>query len=305
MAINADTLLDRLYLKSQITKWRVIALLFAVAALIVMTEKFNPRSPIEKDFIARINIQGFIGDDKKLYELIDDVADNPKAKAVIVWLDTPGGSAVGGEEIFLHLRALAKKKPIVSVMRSVSASAGYMVALGTDYIIAREGTITGSIGVLLEAAEITDLLDKLGVKPIIVKSAPLKGSPSLLEKVTPESQQVLQQVINDFYNRFVDMVAERRQLPREKAVQLSDGRVYGGRTALNLKLIDQIGGEDDAVNWLATQKHISKQLDIRDMEVRKENSFMDRIAGSAMGKFFENSRIPLDGLVAIWHPQLQ
>ncbi|NBO19633.1 MAG: signal peptide peptidase SppA [Proteobacteria bacterium] len=305
MAINADTLLDRLYLKSQITKWRVIALLIAVAALVVMAEKYNPRSPIEKDFIARINIQGFIGDDKKLYELIDDVTDNPKAKAVIVWLDTPGGSAVGGEEIFLRLRAMSKKKPVVAVMRSISASAGYMIALGTDYIIAREGTITGSIGVILEAAEVTELLEKVGVKPIIVKSAPLKGSPSLMEKATPESTQVLQQVINDFYARFVDMVAERRQLPRDKALQLSDGRVFGGRSALNHKLIDAIGGEEEAVNWLDSQKHISKQLDIRDMEVKRQMGFMERIAGSAMGKFFQNSRIPLDGLVAIWHPELQ
>lgn len=305
MAINADTLLDRLYLKSQITKWRILALVFAVVAVVVMVERNNPRSPIEKDYIARIAIEGFIGDDKRLYELIDDVAENPKAKAVVIWLDTPGGSAVGGEEIYLKLRALSQKKPVVAVMRSISASAGYMIALGADHIIAREGTITGSIGVILEAAELSELIEKVGIKPIVVKSAPLKGTPSMYEKVSPEGKEVLQTLINDFYNRFVDMVAERRQLPRERALQLSDGRVYSGRSAVEHKLIDAIGGEEDAIKWLKEQKHIPEALEIKSMDITRPASFMERVAGSSIGKFFQNSRIPLDGLVAIWHPELQ
>lgn len=305
MAINADTLLDRLYLKSQITKWRVIALLLLVVALIVSVERFNPRSPIEKDYIARVNVQGFIGDDKRMYKLLDDIADNPKARALIVWLDTPGGSAVGGEEIFLRLRKVAAKKPVVAVMRSLSASAGYMIALGADHIIAREGTITGSIGVILETAEVTELIEKIGVKPITVKSGPLKGSPSMFEKEKPEIRQVLQQVIDDFYQRFVDMVADRRKLPREKALQLSDGRVYSGRSALEHKLIDGIGGEEEAVKWLNTQKHIPETLDIRDMEARRQMQLVDSLGSSIFGKFFQNSRISLDGLQAIWHPELQ
>lgn len=211
MAINADTLLDRLYLKSQITKWRVLALIFAVVALIVTLERYNPRSLIEQDFIARLNIKGVIGDNRKLYEMIDDIGDNPNAKAVVLWLDTPGGSAVGGEETFLRLRELAQKKPVVAVMRSISASAGYMIALSADQIFAREGTITGSIGVIMETMEVTDLIQKVGITPIVVKSAPLKGSPSMYQELSPESKEVLQNLINDFYGRFVDMVAERRQ----------------------------------------------------------------------------------------------
>lgn len=304
MAMNADTLLDRLYLKSQITRWRMIALLTAVVALVVMAEKYNPRSPIEKDFVARLTISGVVGDDQKLYDLIDDLADNHKAKAVMLWLDTPGGSAVGGEEIFLRLRELAKKKPVVAVMRSLSASAGYMIALGADYIIAREGTITGSIGVILETAEFSELIEKVGVKPIIIKSAPLKGEPSMFTKADPEGQKVLQAVINDFYVRFVDMVADRRALPREKALELADGRVFSGRTALSLKLVDAIGGEAEARKWLESQKNISSKLDIRDIEPARQMRFSDRIAGSFIGKFFQNSRISLDGLNAIWHPQM-
>lgn len=304
MALNADTLIDRLYLKSQITKWRVVAVVFAVLALLVVVERFNPRSPMEKDFVARISIDGFIGDDQKLYDLIDDVAKNPKAKGVIVWLDTPGGSAVGGEEIFLKLKALSAKKPTVAVMRSICASAGYMIALGTDYMIAREGTITGSIGVLVETAEVTELAEKIGIKPIIIKSAPLKGSPSPFEKVTPEGEAVLQRVINDFYTRFVDMVAERRQLARPVALQLADGRVYSGKSAVQNKLIDAIGGEDEAMNFLVSQKHIKQNLDIKDIEISKKLTFFEQITGSVIGNILQKSTGPLDGLVAIWHPQL-
>lgn len=304
MALHADTLIDRLYLKSQITKWRILAVVFAVAAVLILGSKYSANSPLESDFIARINIEGFIGDDQKLYKLIDDVTENSKAKAVIVWLDTPGGSAVGGEEIFLRLRKLSAKKPVVSVMRSVAASAGYMIAIGTDQIYAREGTITGSIGVLLESAEVTELISKLGIKPIIIKSAALKGSPSPFEKVTPESEAVMQRVINDFYARFVDMVSERRNIPRPAALQLADGRVYSGRTAVENKLIDAIGGEEEAVNWLVSQKHVSKDLKIKLLEINKEESFFQEMTGSIIGNLLQKSGTPLDGLVAIWHPQL-
>lgn len=305
MAIHADTLIDRLYLKSQITKWRVIAVACVVFALFVLVERYNPHSPMEKDFIARINISGFIGDDQKLYDLIEDVQDNPKAKAVIVWLDTPGGSAVGGEEIFLRLRKMAEKKPVVAVMRSIAASAGYMIALGADQIYAREGTITGSIGVLVESAEITELMDKLGVKPVIIKSAPLKASPSPFEKLTPESAAVMQRVIDDFYTRFVDMVAERRKLPRPEALRLADGRVYSGRGAVENKLVDAIGGEEDAKKWLVSQKHINDKLDIDTVEIKQQLTFLEQISGSVIGNILQKSGTPLDGLVAIWHPQLK
>jgi len=304
MAINADTLLDRLYLKSQITKWRVLAVIFAVIALVVAFERYSMHSPIEKDYVARLSFDGIIDDDRKVYDLIDDIGDNNKVKAVIVWLDTPGGSAVGGEEIYLRLRTLSEKKPVVAVMRSIAASAGYLVALGTDHILARDGTITGSIGVLIETAEVTELAAKLGIKPIIIKSSPLKGSPSPFEKETPESDRAIHDVIGDFYTRFVDIVAERRKLPHDTVVQLADGRVYSGRRALDDKLIDAIGGEDEAMKWLEDEKHIRKGLDIKDVKVEEENSLLDQLTQSVAGKFFQRSSVTLDGLLAMWHPHL-
>lgn len=304
MALSADTLLDRLYLKGQVSKWRILAVLLGVLTAVVTFEKYSHHSPIENDFVARITLDGIIGDDQQLYELIDEVNDNNKAKAVIVWLDTPGGSAVGGEEIFLKLRAVSAKKPVVAVMRSVAASAGYMVALGADHIVAREGTITGSIGVLVETAEFTELAEKLGIKPLTIKSSPLKASPSPLEKSTPEAEKVMHDLVMDFYERFVDMVATRRHLPREKAVALADGRVYSGRRALETKLIDQIGGEDEAMVWLETQGKIGKGLEIKDVNIEAETDWFTTLSESIAGNFFQSSRIKLDGIAAIWHPQL-
>ncbi len=304
MAINADTLLDRLYLKSQISKWRILTVLFAIIALVAVFERSSVHSPIEKPFIARITIEGFIDDNQELYDLIDEVAENTKAKAVIIRLDTPGGSAVGGEETYNKLRQLAAKKPMVTVMRSVAASAGYMIALSSDHIIAREGTITGSIGVLIEAAEVTELAEKIGVKPIIIKSTPLKGSPNPLEKMTPEAARVIQEVINDFYSRFVDMVAERRKLPRDKVLQLADGRVYSGRRALENSLIDAIGGEEEAVQWLEKERKIAPGLDIHDVSVEQELPLFERLTQSVAANFFQTRSVTLDGMTAIWHPQL-
>lgn len=305
MALNADTLLDRLYLKSQVTKWRIAAIVAAVFALIIFLDRYSQHSPIDGDFVARLSIEGVITDDQEFYTLIDDITENPNAKAVIVWIDTPGGSAVGGEEIYNRLRLMAKKKPVVAVMRQIAASAGYMVALGSDHIIAREGTITGSIGVLIETAEVTDLAQKIGIKPILIKSTPLKGSPNPLEKSSPEAERVLYDVINDFYNRFVDMVSERRNLPRGLVVSLADGRVYSGKRALESKLIDALGGEEEAMQYLAEKRKIAKDLEIQDVEVDPKTDWLSAVSEDIAGKFFQNSRLGLDGISAIWHPSMQ
>jgi len=189
-------------------------------------------------------------------------------------------------------------------MRSIAASAGYLIALGADHVIARDGTITGSIGVLIETAEITDLAEKLGIKPVIIKSAPLKGSPSPFEKMTPEADKAAHDVINDFYGRFVDIVAERRHLPHDTALQLADGRIYSGKRAFEDKLIDGLGGEDEAMKWLVDEKHIQAGLDIKDVKVDQGNSLLEQLTQSTAGKFFQRSSVTLDGLVAIWHPHL-
>lgn len=305
MALNADVLLDRIQLKQQASKWRLIAILVAAIAALLLFGEGNKGSlsPLPSHYIARITIADTLTDDKELLKLIDKTTDDSRVKAVVVWLDTPGGTAIAGQELYLQLLKLSKKKPVVAVMRSMAASAGYMVALGADHIIAREGTLTGSIGVLLESFEATALAEKIGVKPIVIKSGPNKAAPNPLETFTPEQNVVIQGVIKDFFNWFVDIVAERRKLSRETAETLADGRIYTGRQALKAKLIDELGGEDEALAWMAKNKKIDSTLEIRDIKPeRPVSSLFEQLTQFANGKLGTHMLQRLDGLVAIWQP---
>lgn len=303
MSLNADTLLDRINLKQQLHRWRVAAIVIGVIAIFVCVGKAFNLSPIKSDYIARITIDGIITDDPKLEKLINEVSKDRHAKAVFVRFDTPGGSAVGGQELYLNLRKLSAKKPVVAVMRGMAASAGYMAALGTDHIVAREATITGSIGVLMETFEATELAEKLGIKPIVVKSGPYKASPNPLEKYTSEQNAVIQAVIKDFFNWFVDIVAERRKLPRATAEKLADGRIYTGRQALAEKLVDELGGEEEATQWLLKNKKIAHVIDVEDVKPEEDApSLLEQLNQIANGKFGANVLLRLDGLNAIWQP---
>lgn len=305
MALSADTLLDRLYLKSQLKRWRIIAILALVVTAVVIADQSYEGSPIEGEYVARLSVEGIIDDDPDRDELINDLKENKNVKAVIVRLDTPGGTAVGGEELYRRLRALGEVKPVVAVMRTVATSAGYMTALGAERIFAREGTITGSIGVLMQSVEVTDLAQKIGITPVTVKSAPLKGSPSPLEKMTPEVRQAVQTLIDDFYGVFVNMVAERRQIPLPQVKALADGRIYSGKQALGVKLVDEIGGEEEAMAWLVKEKRVKKDIDIKDVSVPPPPlSLVEQFSQKALSHLVPDLKGKLDGLLAIWHPTL-
>ncbi len=303
MSLNADTLLDRARLKQQLNCWRAVAIVIALLAVLMTFEKFSQYSPIKSDYIARITIDGIITDDPKLSKLIEETREDAHAKAVIVWLDTPGGSAVGGQQLYLDLLKLSRTKPTVAVMRSMAASAGYMAALGADHLIAREGSITGSIGVIMEAFEATELAQKIGIKPITIKSGPYKASPNPLEKFTKDQDVVMQGIIKDFFNWFVDIVAERRKLPHDVAEILADGRIYTGRQALEAKLIDGLGGDDEAKDWLSSTRKISHGLTIKDVKIQEDSSsFFEDFTQMAHGKMGLHLLQRLDGLNAIWQP---
>ncbi len=304
MPLNADNLLDRNHLKSLLTRWRIIAIAAIVLGLILAIEHHDKEgiSAFKGNHIARVMLDGIINDDTSLEELLDDLKDDDRVKAVIVRVDSPGGSAVGGEEIYLRLRALSKVKPVVAVMRTLATSAGYMVSLGADHIIARTGTITGSIGVIIQSAEVTKLADKLGIQPITIKSAPLKGSASPLEKMTPEAARMLQRVVDSFYESFIDMVVERRHLPEARVRALADGSIFTGTQALEYKLIDQIGGESEAIEWLSKEKGLSSELEVKDAKPKRDvpdwlESLSESVSHTVFGSFGGKT---LDGLILIW-----
>lgn len=306
MPLDADLLVDRRRLKRQLSVWRtmaVVALVAVIGAGIGRAKLFGERH------VARLSVNGVITDDPDRTRAVIAAGKDSDIKALIVRIDSPGGTVVGGEALFRELSEVARQKPVVAVMGELAASGGYMIALAADQIFAREGTITGSIGVILQTTDVTGLLEKLGVTTEAIKSAPLKAVPSPLEPLTDEGRRVTRLLVDDMYGMFVDMVAERRRLDRPKAVELADGRVYTGRQAKALGLIDAIGGEDDARAWLAEAKGVSRSLPVRELKIPREDEEWSEWMGGALsrltGKTYLSERLKLDGLVAVWHPDLR
>lgn len=304
MSLSADQLVDRARLKKELKRWRLLALLFLVGGLIfAMRNEASPVLPSAKGYIARIKIEGFIGDDDKREEMLTELTDNKSVKAVLVRFDSPGGTALGGEELYRSLLDLSQKKPVVAIMRTACTSACYMASLGTSHLMARDTSITGSVGVLLEMAEVTELAKKLGIEPITVKSGVLKAAPSPFEKFTDEQRSYIQDVVNASFQQFLNLVTSRRTLSTETIALVKDGRIFTGTQAMQYKLIDQIGGEKEAIAWLETEKKLPKNLNIRDVEPPKEkNSILGRFEQSAKRLIFGANTQRLDGLVSIWQP---
>jgi len=273
--LETDLILDRRRLKRRLVFWRVLAV--AAVAVLALT-LLRPGGAVGRH-VARVNVTGIITDDRKQLEAIGALGRDGSVAAVLVSIDSPGGSVSGGEALYDTLGRVAQKKPVVAVMRGTAASAGYMAALPAARIFAREGTLTGSIGVFLEAPEISGLLAKLGIDTAVVKSGPLKDQPSLTQPLTPEGKAALQALVNDLFDQFVGRVATARHLDPARVRELADGRAYTGRQALALGLVDQYGGEPEARDWLAAERRVPVSLPIRDL---RPGSFLDRTMGAAV-----------------------
>jgi protease-4 len=301
MGLEADLLLDRRRLKRRLGFWRVLAVLGICAAIgIAFVRGAGPGSG---PHIARVSVAGIILDDRKLDRKIAKLADDGSVKALELYIDSPGGSVAGGEALHDAIALVASRKPVVAVMGGLAASAGYMIAVPAERIFCREGTLTGSIGVLLEAPEFSALLQKLGVQVQVLVSGPLKNQPSLTEPLSPEGRQVLQGLVADMYDQFVGMVAAGRHMDPAKVRELADGRAYTGRQALQVGLVDAIGGETEARRWLAT-KGIPADLPVRDVEEGglARRLFFGDFGGvlSSLVKIFFSQWVTLDGPWALW-----
>jgi protease-4 len=300
MSLDADAVVYRRRLKRALAWWRAGAILLGAALIVVVISRATdlPGRP----YIARLDVSGIITEDPDRDRLLDDLTGDGKVRAVIVAIDSPGGTVVGGEQLFRRLRAVAAKKPVVAVMGTLATSAGYMTALGADHLVAHEGTITGSIGVILQATDVTGLLAKLGISTEAIKSAPLKAVPNPFEPLTPEAREATRAVVLDLYDMFVTMVAERRALPRDEALRLADGRVFTGRQALKAKLVDALGGEEAARAWLKDKRGIDLSLPVRDVAPERDLSLWSAARSLAAGKTVLSERLTLDGVISLWHP---
>lgn len=302
MSLEPDQIIDRRRLKRRLGLWRIVAVLAVAAVVVVAVGRFD--GLFGRNHVARLSIDNLIVDDADRDDAFAAVADDSSVGALIVRIDSLGGTMVGAEGIYRGMRAVAEKKPVVVVMGEMATSAGYYAALGADHVIARPSTLTGSIGVILQTADVTGLLDKLGIKPEIIKSRPLKAQPNPLEPFTPEAREATRAVVLDLYEMFIDRVAERRRMPRDRVMPLADGRVFSGRQARGHGLVDALGDEREARDWLEKDRGISKALPVKDVTIGEDGRFWSGLAGSALGKVLFSERLRLDGVVSVWHPEL-
>ncbi|PZO82368.1 MAG: signal peptide peptidase SppA [Mesorhizobium amorphae] len=312
---RADTLLDRRRLRRKLAFWRVGAIVLvglAVAAFSVWQWNGQWRAPV--DHIAKVKIEGTITEDEELLERLERIGDADRVKGVIVSINSPGGTTVGGEAVFNAVRKLAEKKPVVAQVGGLAASAGYMIASATDGIVARQSSIVGSIGVIFPLPNVSGLLDRIGVQVDAVKSSPLKAEPSPFNPTTEEERAMLRAMVLDSYDWFVGLVESRRPLSRAEVLALADGSVFTGRQALERKLVDRLGGEEEAKAWLV-EKGVSDSLEVVEWEPRRQTgllwgsaSSLLRLAGlpddaAKLASSLGTERLFLDGLVSLWHPE--
>lgn len=294
--LEHDLLVDRRRLKRRLLAWRVAAVLLAAAALFAV---LGPRLGAGGHLV-RFSVEGTIADDHRVTEAIDKAAGDPMVRGMILSIDSPGGTVAGGEGLHAALDRFGARKPLVAVMRGTAASAAYMIALPAERIFARESTVTGSIGVILQSFEVSGLMEMLGIRPEMLTSGPLKGVPSPFRPLNPEGRAALETVLRDLHGQFVGMVAEGRKLPREQVEALADGRIYTGRQALGLKLVDAIGGEPEARAWLTAAHGIPAALRVQELDPRDTVERTLGLSLHALMKSVISEWVAIDGPQAVW-----
>jgi protease IV len=323
MSLDSDVIVDRRRIRRKLTFWRVAAVLLAIAAIVAVGTVATPngrRAFAGTGAIARVNIEGLIRSDQDRVEALERLA-NSKAAAVIVHINSPGGTTAGSEQLYDALAQLRAKKPLVVVVEGLAASGGYITAIAADHIIAQQTSLVGSIGVLFQFPNFTDLLKTVGVKVEEVKSSPLKAAPNGFEPTSPEARAALDALVKDSYAWFRGLVKERRGMDDALLDKVADGRVFTGRQAVDLKLIDQLGDEKTAVAWLVAQKGVKGDLPVHDFKLAPRfgdltflrtaaSITLDAFGLGAIARQVEQAgvaqavdRLSLDGMLALWHPE--
>ena len=323
MSLDADLIVDRRRMRRKLTFWRAATVLILIAVVVggalTFARSRGAMPPVVGGYIARITIEGLITNNRQRTEALKQLADS-NAKAVIVHINSPGGTVAGSEELYDALAKVKAKKPMVVVVDGLAASGGYIAAMASDRIMAQQSSIVGSIGVIFQIPNFTELLKTVGVQVEMIKSSPLKASPNGLEPTTPEARAAIEALIKDSYGWFKDLVRDRRGFDQATLDKVADGRVYTGRQALELKLIDALGDETAAVDWLAKEKGFDPKTPVRDYRLNPRfgdlpflhtaavlmldavglNGFAERF--KSLGAVQAVERLNLDGLLALWHP---
>jgi protease-4 len=295
--------------------------LIAIAAIVAVGVYGTPsgRKLAGVNAIERVKIEGLIRSDQERVEALERLAKS-NAPAVIVHINSPGGTTSGSEQLYDSLVRLKAKKPLVVVVDGLCASGGYIAALASDHIVAQQTALVGSIGVLFQFPNFTELLKTVGVQVESVKSSPLKAAPNGYEPTSPEARAALDALVKDSYAWFKGLVQTRRGMSEEQLAKVSDGRVFTGRQAVGLKLIDQLGDEKTAIAWLVAEKKVKSGLPVHDFKMSPrfgDLTFLRTAASVTLnalglsniarqveqtGVVHAVDRLGLDGMLALWEP---
>ena len=263
--------------------WRTISLITVV--IIVYLSFENQEKSSSNGYIANYNISGLLISADDIIEDLEELKSNNEVNSIIISVDSPGGTTVSAEEIYLKLKEVSLVKPTAIVMRNIATSGAYLLSLGGDVIFSRENTITGSIGVLLQWARVDEALSKLGIEVNEVKSGKLKAEPDFFGEIDEEAQKVTKEIIDETFEWFIRIVKVERNLNPSEIYTISDGRIFTGRQAIELNLVDEIGDKNDAKIWLVKNKEIDSNSVIIDYGKSKKPSFIELSLANIMDYF--------------------
>lgn len=322
MSFETDVIVDRRRMRRKLTFWRVVAVgaaIACVAALAAVAIPSGREAVSGGQAVARIKINGLIRSDQDRVEALEKLGKS-STPAVIVHINSPGGTTAGAEQLYDALVRLKARKPVVVVVEGLAASGGYIAALASDHVVAQSSSLVGSIGVLFQYPNFADLLKTVGVKVEEIKSSPLKAAPNSFEPTSPEARAAIESLVKDSYAWFRALVKERRGMDDAQLERVADGRVFTGRQAIGLKLVDALGDEKTAVAWLVKEKGLKETVPVRDYKLSARFGDMGflRLAGIALfdalgltatARRLENGgmldaadRLSLEGLLALWQP---
>jgi protease-4 len=313
----ADHIIDRSRLRRKLSFWRVFAFVAVVVAISVGAWRLSGDAPATQKHIARVSISGLLTGDRATLRLLDEIGKS-NAAGVVVAIESPGGTTTGAEKIYDELRRLAARKPVVAVIGTTGASGAYIAAMGADRIVAHGNSLVGSIGVLFQYPNLSEAVRALGVRIEEIKSSPLKASPNPFEDASPEARAAIAALVSDTYDWFRNLVRDRRGLEEAQLKVVADGRVFTGRQALELRLVDQIGTERDAIAWLETERKVERGLPVREWRPRSTSSRFSIFSASSLAQAAgmpglaallaraeaEAQGASLDGMLALWHGRL-
>ena len=273
-------------------------LLLGVGVLFFLVITYFTRGVVDfsaKDKVGVVIVRGFIGDSKDTVDKLDEYARDESIKAVVLRLETPGGAIVPSQEIYEKVLKVKAEKSVVASMGTVAASGGYYIACAADRIVANPGTITGSIGVIAQFSQVEELMKKIGLKATIIKSGKYKDVGSPVREMTEDEKRIIQALIDDIYEQFVEVVVENRNIPKEKITNIAGAKAFTGRQALEFGLVDELGTMEYSVDLAAKLAGIEGEPDVV-YPKEKRGGLLRYILGEAASVISEELDLHSDGI---------